>query len=279
MATASDQLPLVCVCVPVYNGVQYIGKAIESILNQTYPNWKLVVIDNASTDGTVEQVQSYKDPRISLLRNPTNRGFEYNWNRCLTEAAGDFFKLLPADDVLEPRCLERQVEAMEKNEGVVLVGTRRTIVDSRGDKIMVRGLSSKDVRLSGVTAIRRLIRSGANPIGEPGAVMLRVATIAQVGKFDVTDLYVVDADYWVRTLILGDLYFIGQPLAQFRVSGSSTSTALSQRQASQYVAWIKRLKIRYPNVVSGADVVMGTLRARVNQYIRALLYRFLTKES
>ena len=92
----------VSVCLPVYNGAPFVRQAVSSALAQTGVDLELLVIDNASTDSTVDIVRELHDPRLRLLRNETNIGAGRNWSRCLTEARGDLVKILCADDWLYP---------------------------------------------------------------------------------------------------------------------------------------------------------------------------------
>ena len=86
--------PLVSVIMPAYNGEKYIGAAIESILNQTYGNWELIIIEDKSTDNTLDVIQKYKDSRISLYLNPCNKGIAYSTNLGITQSKGKYIARL-----------------------------------------------------------------------------------------------------------------------------------------------------------------------------------------
>jgi len=94
------------ICIPNYNYGRYIGEAIESVLNQTYQNFEIIVADNASTDNSVEVVESFKDPRIRLIRNRRNIGFAPNLQRVTMEARNQFINVLSSDDQMKPNALE-----------------------------------------------------------------------------------------------------------------------------------------------------------------------------
>ena len=102
------------VAIPVYNGAPYIGQAIQSLISQSYPHWRLTVYDNASTDATREVVQSFSDDRITLAVIDKTVAVWDNWNRCLSEVKSDFFQLLCADDALHPSCFEKKNHARRK---------------------------------------------------------------------------------------------------------------------------------------------------------------------
>src|SRR5437667_3511518 len=92
---ALSAVPAVSVCIPAYRGAAHIGEAIESVLAQSFADFELVVVDDASRDDTAAVVARYRDPRIRFLRNERNAGVQANWNRCLELARGRYFKPLP----------------------------------------------------------------------------------------------------------------------------------------------------------------------------------------
>lgn len=103
----TNDSPLVSVFIPTYRGEATIGAAIESVLTQTLSDFELVVIDDGSPDSTQAIVAQYHDPRLRYVRNECNLGPQGNWNCCLAEARGKYFKLLPHDDLLYLECLAR----------------------------------------------------------------------------------------------------------------------------------------------------------------------------
>src|SRR3954451_22355927 len=103
--TPIPQRPLVSVCLPVYNGEAWVGKAVESALAQTYENLEIVVSDNASTDGTAAVVRSFDDPRVRLSTAAERVTMSGNHNRAVGLARGGLLKFLHADDSLVPECV------------------------------------------------------------------------------------------------------------------------------------------------------------------------------
>ena len=176
--------PLVSVCVPAYNNSRTIDAVIRSVLGQTLGDFELVVVDDRSSDGTAAIVRSHSDPRIRLVENERNLGHEGNWNKALKEAGGRFVKILPGDDLLYPRCLERQTAAFGdlSSSGVALVCCARDIIDERGRKLMRRAFPGKEETVQGGEAIRRSVRAGTNLIGEPAAVLMRADLIARTRR-------------------------------------------------------------------------------------------------
>ena len=85
--------PLLTIAIPTYRGAQVIGDTIRSVLSQTLSDFELIVVDDNSPDATEAVVLAFDDPRIRYLKNPANLGPEGNWNRCLAEARGRYFKI------------------------------------------------------------------------------------------------------------------------------------------------------------------------------------------
>jgi succinoglycan biosynthesis protein ExoO len=106
--------PKVSIITPAYNTSKYVEKAIKSALAQVEQNIEVIVVDDASTDNTVEVVNSFSDPRIKLLVNESNQGPSYSRNRALKEAKGEWVALLDSDDWYAPKRLERLLQVAEK---------------------------------------------------------------------------------------------------------------------------------------------------------------------
>ena len=121
-----DNRPLISVIMGVYNGAATLEQAVLSVLEQTYRNLELIICDDASTDGTWEQLQIWaqRDSRIRLVRNTRNQGAGGARNRCLEQARGSYIALMDADDVSMPTRLEKQVEALRNGPGLSFVGTK-----------------------------------------------------------------------------------------------------------------------------------------------------------
>ena len=105
---------LVSIIMPSYNTASFISKTIESVLNQTYKNWELLVVDDCSTDGTDEIVSKYNDKRIVYLKNEKNSGAALSRNRALRNAKGKWIAFLDSDDLWHPTKLEKQIKFMKK---------------------------------------------------------------------------------------------------------------------------------------------------------------------
>ncbi|EAR22072.1 glycosyltransferase family 2 protein [Nitrococcus mobilis] len=115
--------PTVTVLIPVHNRVGYIRDAIDSVLAQTFADFELLIIDDASSDGSADAVASYRDPRLRLLRNETNLGIPGSRNRGIDEARGEYLAFLDSDDRARPERLARQVAFLRDHPDHAAVGS------------------------------------------------------------------------------------------------------------------------------------------------------------
>lgn len=270
----------ISVCIPVFNGEEFLREAIDSVLSQSYTDFEVVIVDNQSTDSTIQIIESYTDPRIKLFRNDSNIGMIPNWNRALELATGTYIKILPADDLLMPGCLAAQVEILEKdvNQSVSLVCGRRKIIDHTGKVLFTRGFTTKETRVSGTDAINRVIRSGGNAIGEGGAVMFRRDILKKTGYISDAIFYLLDLDLWFRILLHGDLHALPQEVSAFRISGSSASVKVVKKQKEDYFNFIKKIYNSEPYKLSWFNYRTGLFFTFALTEAKKLIYRFVVKE-
>ena len=218
--------PIVSILIPTYNYARYLDEAIQSVLNQTFTDFELIIIDDQSKDNTDEVVAKYlKDPRIAYYKNPVNLGLVGNFNRSLDYANGQYIKFLLADDKLHPTLLEKFVAVMESHPSVSLVTSySRTF----GSETEIRELPMKGLQ-TGQKVILECLRNGkGNWIGEPTVVMYRKRDL-RIGKFNPEYICLVDLDMWLRLLVVGDCYIIPETLAYFRVHDIQASNKSSIR--------------------------------------------------
>ncbi|MEE4637424.1 MAG: glycosyltransferase [Wenzhouxiangella sp.] len=129
------QTPKVTVFIPVFNREDYVCTAINSVLAQQYTDFEILVVDDGSTDQTVERIAAYADSRVRLERNPSNLGIPATRNRGLELARGDYMALLDSDDYAYPDRLGRQVEFLDRHPDVVQVGSGCTLMDAKGQRL------------------------------------------------------------------------------------------------------------------------------------------------
>jgi glycosyltransferase involved in cell wall biosynthesis len=148
--------PAVSIGLPVYNGEQFIRAALDSVLNQTFSDFELIIADNASNDSTREICREYMegDSRIKYIRHGKNYGGDWNFRFVSQQATGRFFTWLAHDDTLEPQFLERTVQYMLQNPRMVIAAVDFAIIDENGMKFREDKL--EDTRDSLPWEIRRI---------------------------------------------------------------------------------------------------------------------------
>jgi len=131
----------VSIGLPVYNGEKYLRLAVDSILSQTFPDFELILCDNASTDGTASICREYvaQDPRVRYVRHPTNIGVSRNFNAVLDYAQAPLFKWASCDDVIERDLLEKCIDVLDRHPDVVLVHTRARPIGADGEHLVDAG--------------------------------------------------------------------------------------------------------------------------------------------
>lgn len=141
---------------------------------------------------------------------------------------------------------------------------------------MVRGYSGGHTGIvNAQNLIRHCLRRGTNLIGEPGSVLFRRQLANSVGLFDASIPYVLDLDYWFRLLLKGDSYYLPEALTSFRVSRGSWSVAIGSKQSIDYRRFIGKIASDPDFSVRRIDILMGSIMAELNNYMRLVFYRFI----
>jgi glycosyltransferase involved in cell wall biosynthesis len=268
--------PVVSVCIPVYNGAAFIAMAIESVLAQTFKDFELLVLDNASTDETPHIIERFNDPRLRIIRHASNIGAIANFNTALREARGEWVKILCADDLLYSNCLMQQLAMTGPLKNLVMLCSARDIIDSTGHRWMRRDFSGLSEILSGPDAIRRSVRAGTNLFGEPGGVLVHRETALKAGGFDPAWRFCTDLDLWVRMLQHGNVYVTSVVLCAFRVSAQSWSMSIVCSQAKEFCDWMMRRQRDGLLRTTPLERLAGRFMAYLLMAQRRVFYRILS---
>lgn len=255
--------PRISVCIPTYQYARYVGRAIESVLTQTYEDLELIVLDDASTDDTADVLDMFRDPRLVAMVNPENLGLFQNFNRAIELSSGEFVKFLCADDWLDPRYLENALTVLDGNAGVDLLTTPGWLVDE-SDRIFAfkgTGFGERDV-IPRREAIRSLAED-YNVVGMPTNVMVRRQALLDVGGFDCTIGAAADLHLWVKLLGGTDLGYVRQPRCFMRVHAVKSHRYGADPTESPFVCW-KELAARPRSGVDDA-VLDAALQASAEQ--------------
>lgn len=204
--------PLVSVIMPVYNCEQYIGDAINSILNQTYNAFEFLIIDDASTDNTKAIIKSFKDSRIELTEKPKNTGYTQSLNYGLAVAKGKYIARMDGDDIAFPERIDKQVSFMESHPDVVVCGTNYQILGSKVTKLLPETHEDLKIELLENTCF-----------GHP-TVMIRKHILDEHHLcYDITKEPAEDYALWVSLLHFGKFHNLQDILMYYRVHDHQVS--------------------------------------------------------
>jgi glycosyltransferase involved in cell wall biosynthesis len=228
--------PLVSICIPTYNGAAFIAEAMDSAIVQTYPNLEIIVSDDASTDGTLEIIESYKTRTAIPIHifHHEPRGIGANWNHCMRQANGVYIKFLFQDDVLEPQCIEEMVKVINQDKSMGFVACKREFIvepsflnaDTK-KWIEIYGDLQSTLHLPvhhGLSIINKsifksdtLFKSPLNKIGEPTTILFRKDLIDTIGYFREDLKQVLDYEFCYRVLKKKNIGIITDKLVKFRL--------------------------------------------------------------
>lgn len=217
--------PLVSIVLPAFNCEKFIRFTIDSLLNQTYTNFELLIINDGSTDSTVQIIKSFSDTRIQLINNSKNKGLIYTLNKGLELAKGKYIARIDADDICLPTRLEKQVNWLEKNSNTVIVATKIEFIDEQG---MAIGTWDLDQQKTTAYQIKNAMLWQCC-IAHP-TVMMRSDVIKKY-RYANNQKHSEDFGLWLQ--VLSDHFTIEkipEALVQYRVHSSSVTGAINSKK-------------------------------------------------
>lgn len=179
--------PKISVIMSVYNGERYLREAIESILSQTFTDFEFIIVNDGSTDNSLEIIQSYHDDRIRVINNEINCGLTKSLNKAIREARGEYIARQDADDISLPNRFEEQIKHLEEHPQVALLGTSIYRIDS-GGKILRKTVAM-------VNPGKSLFRQ--NQFNH-GSTMFKREAVNRLGGYNELFRYSQDYELWLR---------------------------------------------------------------------------------
>jgi len=217
---------LVSIIMPSYNTERFLVETIDSVLNQTYSHWELIIVDDCSTDNTDDCVRTYlTDPRIRYFKNETNSGAAVSRNRALREARGRWIAFLDSDDLWTPDKLEKQIGFMEKNHYSF----------SYTNYIEIDENSQPNGRM--VTGPAHITKAGMYRYCWPGCLTV-MYDFSVVGLIQIADIK-KNNDYamWLKAIKKADCYLLDETLAKYR----KRSGSISNHSYTKLIKWHYKL--------------------------------------
>lgn len=251
--------PFVSVVMPVYNGSRFVRVAIESVLAQTFAEFEIIVVDDASSDDSYSIVAAIRDPRIRLVRNEKNLGSYPSSNLGIGMARGRYVTRHDADDISLPSRFERQVSLLEDDPHVVLVSSEYWKIDESGQ--MQRRISS--LRRSGHHHAVPWHLLFYNHLGAHSQVMMRRDDLVAVGGYPTEARYSQDYRLWVQMAQRGKVVTLPDVLLYYRSHPNSISGTHKERQNEH--AW--RVSSDYLSSFMGREVAVSDARDLKRFYV------------
>jgi glycosyltransferase involved in cell wall biosynthesis len=221
---------MISVVLPVFNGAQFIDQAISSILEQTYPTFELVIVDDGSTDGTWEIIRKFSDPRIAAIRHETNLGLVPALRTGIAQSTGDWIARHDADDLSASTRFQEQVDYIAIHPDVHLLGTWANVINDSGgsDGLTTRRLHHPVEHV----AIRWALLW--NSAFVHGSVMIRRSTLEALGGYSSESTVVPAEDYdlWSRLAERWKTHNLPRELLAYRQTAGGMSATRTQEMAS-----------------------------------------------
>lgn len=130
-----SQRPLISVILPVYNGMPHLKQAVESIQEQSYKNFELIIVDDKSTDDSLPYIKKIKDKRVKIIRNSQNLGIARSLNIAIKSSNGKYIARMDADDISVPQRLEKQLKFLQENKSISICGSYVYLINEKGKTI------------------------------------------------------------------------------------------------------------------------------------------------
>lgn len=213
-------MPLVSVIMPSYNHAKYLPEAIDSVLNQSFGNFELIIIDDASVDASKNVISTYKtkDQRIKAFFHEKNMGISYTMNEAISKARGKYIALISSDDMWHENKLESQINILSKNEEIVL-WSDGWVIDSNGNFLdyFTKMHDSKNKKRSG--NIFEDLLDGNYICGQ--SIIFKKDSLKNL-KYDNHLKYLNDYKFMLDLAASNDFYFIPELLIYYRVHGENS---------------------------------------------------------
>ena len=222
-------MPKVTIVLPTYNGSKYLRESVESVIDQTYKDWELVIVDDCSSDDTLKIANDYseRDGRIVVIHNRINKKLPASLNIGFEKARGEYFSWTSDDNIYEKDAIEKMVGYLDANQNIPMVRADMLMIDENAEVISESG-EYGDLKMLVANCV--------------GACFLYRKSVAQsVGQYDETLFCVEDYDYWVRIMEqYGTIGNIREFLYQYRWHPGSLSSTKRDYVQSQLNEMRKR---------------------------------------
>jgi glycosyltransferase involved in cell wall biosynthesis len=211
--------PILSITISSYNHGKYIAQTIDSILKQSFTDFELIIVDDASSDNSLKIIKSFSDPRIKLIALEKNNGVCNSCNKAISIAVGKYFKGFASDDIMMPGALAKKIQFLEQNQEYDAVFSAMQVIDENGKILKKKTKRFKrfftDKNRSKEEWLNHFFNKG-NCLAAPTA-MVRTELLRKVGGFDQRFAQAHDFDAWVKCCLYGkNIYVFEDEMVQYR---------------------------------------------------------------
>ena len=277
--SSAEKQPLVDILTPVYNGEKHLEECIESVLAQTYRNWRYTIVNNCSTDRTLEIAQSFakKDDRIRVHNNKQFLPVMVNLNHAMRQISPEskHVKVVHADDWIYPECISKMVELAEENPSVGIVSSYCL----EGNEVKLQGLPYTSTVISGTEICRRHLLGEIYLFGRPSCLLIPSKIVRERENFyDEVDIS-SDASACYEILKARDFGFVHQVLTYSRIREGQNSQSMRTFNTFDLV-WLRHIKQFGPDFMTEKEW-RECFKRRMKSYMETLgrsVFDFREKE-
>ncbi len=260
---SNSHVPKVSIGIPTYNQPEFLRQAIQSVLNQTFQDFEIIVVDDCSTDNTPDVVRQFDDRRIRYHRTDVNLRPPRSWNECARLAQGEYFSILPHDDLYEPTFLARMISELEQNASVGFAQCAHFSVKEDLHVIEERYIAKNEFVARGEEALNIQTRVH---LMNPASILFRRNSIIKHGYWDVN--YWDDEVLTLKVAFHEGFVYIPSVLALVRVHSNNLSKILARENSDLVLNVINQQTAIFAAVL---PMTKGLLRLR-SQWDRQLGY-------
>ncbi|MGE3710109.1 MAG: glycosyltransferase [Hyphomicrobiaceae bacterium] len=230
-------MPKVSVVIPSYNHAKFINLTIQSVLDQSFQDFEILITDDGSSDGTPDVVRTFRDPRIELDVFPANRGACVAMNSAIARARGEYIAVLNSDDCFLAGKLKKQVAILDRHSELAAVFSRALIIDERGSPLPSHPLNKVfGQNFSGRAQWLRSFFYNGNSLCHP-TILIRRSCYDELGPYDPRLRQLPDFDYWVRFCSRFDHQVIPEQLTAFRILDDSRNVSAERPDTIAATMW------------------------------------------
>lgn len=220
---------LISVVMSNYNTpINYLKEAIDSVLNQTYSNFEFIIIDDGSTDDSLEFIKSYDDPRIKLFINEENIGLTKTLNKGLQLAQGEFIARMDTDDVCYPERFEKQIAYMKNHPNTIVCGAWAMVIDENNNE-RTEEWAQGVINDNEVYRIHLLFCNYPN-VWHPSVLMRHQLLLDNHIEYNTEFKYAQDYELWTRCSKIANFHIVPKYLFKYRLHSASISRSHEKRQ-------------------------------------------------